>query len=87
MLAGIPGADYRELAEADWCCGGAGAYALQHHELAARVLERKMDHVADTRARTLVTACPACMIQLDYGVQRRGLPVTVRHISQVVRIR
>ncbi len=86
-LSQVPGMDYRELAEADWCCGGAGAYALQHHELATRVLERKMDHVADTRAQTLVTSCPACMIQLEHGVRRHNLPMTVKHISQVIQLR
>ena len=40
---------------------------------------------ADIRvADLLVTSCPACMIQLSYGVRRHGLKTKVCHISQVV---
>ena len=84
MLQAIPGAEYRELPEADWCCGGAGTYALSHYELSMKVLDRKMNNLEKTGANLLVTSCPACIIQLDYGVRRRGLPVRVRHISEVL---
>ncbi|MEW6749863.1 MAG: (Fe-S)-binding protein [Candidatus Latescibacterota bacterium] len=83
-LRGVPGLEYRELPEADWCCGGAGAYALSHFDLSLRVLDRKIDNVARTGADLLVTACPACVVQLSYGIRRRGLPIEVCHISQVL---
>ena len=37
-----------------------------------------------TGADLLVTSCPACVIHLSYGVRKHGLPVEVRHISEVV---
>jgi len=84
LLKALPGVEYRELPEADWCCGGAGTYALSHYNLSMKVLDRKMDNVEKTGANLLVTSCPACIIQLDYGIRRRGLPVRVRHISEVL---
>jgi glycolate oxidase iron-sulfur subunit len=83
ILRSIPGLDYRELSEADWCCGGAGSYALTHYELSRKVLDRKMDRVAETGASLLVTSCPACIVHLSYGVRKRGLPVRVCHITEV----
>jgi glycolate oxidase iron-sulfur subunit len=84
ILKKIKGVEYRELPEADWCCGGAGSYALSHYDLSQRVLDRKMENLKKTDADLLVTSCPACMIQLSYGIRRHGLKTKVCHISQVV---
>ena len=79
ILKNIPGIEYREMSEADWCCGGAA-----HYDLSQNVLDRKMENLKKTNADILVTSCPACMIQLSYGIRRHGLKTEVRHISQVV---
>jgi len=84
ILRRLPGIEYRELPEADWCCGGAGSYALGHYDLARKVLDRKMDNLRRTGADLLVTSCPACIIHLSYGVRRRGLPVRVCHIAELI---
>jgi glycolate oxidase iron-sulfur subunit len=84
LLKSVPGVAYKELPEADWCCGASGSYTFLHHAEATGVLDRKMDRVAATGASILATECPACMMHLGYGVRRRGLPVQVRHVSQVL---
>jgi glycolate oxidase iron-sulfur subunit len=84
ILKNIEGIEYREMPEADWCCGGAGSYALSHYDLSQKVLDRKMENLKKTDADLLVTSCPACMIQLSYGVRRHELKTRVCHISQVV---
>jgi glycolate oxidase iron-sulfur subunit len=84
LLRGIPGVTYKELPEADWCCGAAGSYTFLHHGEASGVLDRKMGNVERTGADVLATECPACMMHLAYGVRRKNLPVTVRHISQLL---
>ncbi|OQY04810.1 MAG: hypothetical protein B6I22_08735 [Desulfobacteraceae bacterium 4572_123] len=84
ILKNIPGLEYRELPEADWCCGGAGSYALSHYDLSRQVLDRKMENVKKTGADLLVTSCPACIIHLSYGVRKHGLKTRVCHISEVI---
>lgn len=83
ILQSLPGVEYRELPEADWCCGGAGSYAAYHYDLSLQVLDRKLDNVQRTGANLLVTSCPACITHLSFGVHRRGLPVRVCHISEI----
>jgi glycolate oxidase iron-sulfur subunit len=85
LLRKIPGLDYRELPEADWCCGSAGSYALSHHDLSMQILERKMENVRSTGAEIVVTPCPACVMQLRYGAERFGVPVRVMHLTEMVR--
>ncbi|MBU0968992.1 MAG: (Fe-S)-binding protein [Proteobacteria bacterium] len=84
ILKNIQGVEFREMPEADWCCGGAGSYALTHYDLSMRVLDRKMKNVETTGADFLVTSCPACMIQLSHGVRRNKLKIKVCHISEIV---
>jgi glycolate oxidase iron-sulfur subunit len=84
LLKAVPGLTYAELPEADWCCGAAGSYTFLHHGEATGVLDRKMGNVEKTGAGILATECPACMMHLGYGARKWGLPIQVRHISQIL---
>jgi glycolate oxidase iron-sulfur subunit len=84
FLRSLSGVEYRELPEADWCCGGAGSFALTHYDLARKILDRKIDNVERTGANLLVTSCPACVLHLRYGIEKRALPVRVCHIAELV---
>jgi glycolate oxidase iron-sulfur subunit len=84
ILGRLAGVEYRELPEADWCCGGAGSYAFAHYELSQQVLNRKMENLKKTGADLLVTSCPACIMQLSHGVRRHGLSTKVCHISELI---
>jgi glycolate oxidase iron-sulfur subunit len=85
ILNRLPGVEYRQLPEADWCCGGAGSYAFAHYELSQQVLDRKMENLKKTGADLLVSSCPACIMHLSYGVRKHGLSTKVCHISELIR--
>ncbi len=84
LLTEAAGATLVELPEADWCCGGAGSYNLSHPEMSLAILRRKLDNVAQTGAQTVATACPACLIQLAYGLRRDDSPMQTRHVAEIV---
>ena len=84
LLRSVPGLDFREMAEADWCCGAAGSYNIMHYEQSMKILERKLNHLEKTEAEILATSCPSCMIQLSYGMRRRGHKGKVMHLSQIL---
>ena len=79
LLSLIDGLEFVELPEADWCCGSAGSQLITHYDTSLKVLDRKIDNVANTEARILASGCPGCQMQLNTGLQRRGLPVRVVH--------
>jgi len=79
LLSLIDGVEFVELPEADWCCGSAGSQLITHYDTSWKVLGRKLDNVAKTEARILASGCPGCQMQLNAGLQRRGLPVRVVH--------
>ena len=75
----IDGLDFVELPESDWCCGSAGSQLITHYETSLQVLDRKMDNLAGTKAQVIASGCPGCQMQLNTGIQRRGLDVRVVH--------
>jgi glycolate oxidase iron-sulfur subunit len=79
LLSLIDGLELVELPEADWCCGSAGSQLMTHYDTSSKVLDRKIDNVAKTEARILASGCPGCQMQLNAGLQRRGLPMRVVH--------
>jgi glycolate oxidase iron-sulfur subunit len=79
LLAKIDGLELVELPEADWCCGSAGSQLITHYETSLRVLNRKLDNIADTGCEVVASGCPGCRMQLNAGIERRGLDVQVVH--------
>jgi glycolate oxidase iron-sulfur subunit len=84
LLAQVPGLEVVELHEADWCCGSAGTYNLTQPEMAARLQQRKVDNILATKADTVVTANPGCIIQIAQGLAARRAPVEVLHIVDLL---
>jgi len=79
LLQMIDGLEFVELPEADWCCGSAGSQLITHYETSLKVLERKTENLASTKADYLASGCPGCQMQLILGVRRQGLDVQVVH--------
>jgi glycolate oxidase iron-sulfur subunit len=84
LLAGIPGLELREIAEADICCGSAGIYNLLRPEPARELGDRKAAAVAATGAALLVTANPGCLMQVDAALRRRGTAIALAHTVEVL---
>ena len=79
LLRMIDGLEFVELDEADWCCGLAGTQLITHYETSLKVLKRKTDNLAATRAGYVASGCPACQMQLNVGVRRASLDMQVVH--------
>lgn len=79
ILKAIPGIQFTELAEAEWCCGSAGIYNITQPEMSMNLLDRKMGHIKKTGATVVATANPGCMVQLNHGTQRCAVDVQIEH--------
>jgi glycolate oxidase iron-sulfur subunit len=73
LLKAIKGAEYREMVNADRCCGSAGIYNIIETENSMKMLDYKMVHTKNTKASTVVTANPGCLLQMKLGIEREGL--------------
>lgn len=84
LIKAIPGVEFVEMNEADWCCGSAATFGLKFTEESRQILERKLDNVAATGADILVTANPGCHLQLAWGMKEAGLPQPVLHVMELL---
>ncbi len=80
----IPGIEFVEMKESDWCCGSAGIYNLTHPDRATEILDRKLQNVAATEADVVLTGNPGCLLQLEAGVKRTGIKTRVLHPTQLL---
>ncbi|MGQ9682678.1 MAG: (Fe-S)-binding protein [Anaerolineae bacterium] len=84
LLRLVPGLEFVEMKEADWCCGAAGTQLITHYTNSLRVNRRKMDNVRATGAEFVTTGCPGCQMQLGMGAQHFQVGVRVLHPIQVL---
>ncbi len=81
MLKNIPGVDFVEMEDAERCAGGAGTYIVKNYDGSQQVFERKRKAIQRTGADVVATSCPACMIQLNNGLEGE---VEVKHVAQIM---
>ncbi len=79
ILKAIPGLTLAELPESTWCCGSAGIYNITQPEMAAKLQERKIGHIAETGASLVATSNPGCHLQIESGARKFSLDADVRH--------
>ena len=84
LLRSIPGIEFVELPNASKCCGAGGTYTITERDFSMRVLDSKMRAVRQTGANIIATANPGCLMQLQYGTQREGIPLEARYITDLL---
>lgn len=83
LLKSIKGAEYKEMKDADRCCGSAGIYNIVETDMSMKMLDYKMAHAKNTFASTIVTANPGCLLQMKLGIEREALSEETRAIHIV----
>lgn len=84
ILGSISGVEVVEMKNADRCCGSAGSFSLTNYDVSMQVQAHKVAAIKATGAGTVVTACPACRMQLEDGLAQAGLSPSVFHVVQLL---
>ncbi|MDO5455886.1 MAG: LUD domain-containing protein [Eubacteriales bacterium] len=84
LLTHTKGIKLTEMKESDNCCGFGGTYSIKFPEVAAPILERKVEHIVETGADTVAVDCPGCMMQISGGLDARDIPVDVKHTAVII---
>jgi glycolate oxidase iron-sulfur subunit len=83
ILKSLPGFSFKEMPEADRCCGSGGSFTLSHYDLSTDIGKRKRDNIVSVKAETVAAGCPACMLQLKDMLSRNNDNVEVRHVMEL----
>jgi glycolate oxidase iron-sulfur subunit len=84
LIRAVPGVELIEMPLSDLCCGSAGVYNVTQTEASLELLAQKMESVAQTKTRAIVTANPGCMIQLRAGASLHGTGHEVLHVVELL---
>jgi len=84
LLANIKGAHIVDLPAAEDCCGFGGIFSMEHPELSAEFLKRKIGNLEKTESPTLVVAEAGCLMHIAGGLHRQKKPQKVMHIAEIL---
>ena len=84
LLQKIPGLKWVALPDSEFCCGAAGIYNLTQPEMAGKILKRKIDAIAGTKAEIVATGNPGCLMQIRNGCKAAGLTCEVLHPMEIL---
>lgn len=70
--------------EREGCCGFGGIFSLSYRELSEALLERRMKDLEKTEAKTIITSCPGCMLQLSKRVKNTPIVHLVEAIEEAL---
>jgi len=86
LLRAVRGAALLELPEARDCCGFGGVFSVEHPEVSAEMLKRKLTNFESLPGEpTLVVADTGCIMHLQGGLRRQGKsPARVVHLAEVL---
>jgi len=87
LLANVKGAQIVDLPNAEDCCGFGGIFSMEHPELSAEWLKRKINNLETTQSPTLVVAEAGCLMHIAGGLHRQKKNQRVMHIAEILNHR
>ena len=87
LLGEVRGAEIVPLPASEECCGFGGLFSIEHPEISAAMLERKIANMLACGAPHIVSCDAGCATHINGGLHRRGLPPRAIHIAEVLAAR
>lgn len=84
LLARIEGLEVRPLQFEDECCGFGGTFAVKQPEVSVAMMTSKLDDVALTGARVMVSTDYSCLTHLQGGARGVGMQVQGWTLAEVL---
>jgi L-lactate dehydrogenase complex protein LldE len=82
LLNSVEGAETIELAAE--CCGFGGFFSIEHSEISAEMLERRLEAIETTGTEMVVGCDVSCLMQIEGGLRSRGSNIRCAHIAQIL---
>ncbi|MBL8091830.1 MAG: (Fe-S)-binding protein [Anaerolineales bacterium] len=87
LLQNVKGATLVELPNANECCGFGGIMSVEHPELSAEWLKRKISNLESSNSPTLVVTDVGCLMHIAGGLNRQKKKQRVIHIAEILNQR
>lgn len=84
LLSHVRNARLVDLPNEQECCGFGGIMSVEHPELSAEWLNRKIQNLEDSQASTLVVTDAGCLMHIAGGLRRQRKSPHVVHIAEIL---
>jgi L-lactate dehydrogenase complex protein LldE len=84
LLDHVEGATRVPLPEADVCCGFGGLFSVKMPAVSSSMLDRKIEQIEASGTAAVVVTDVSCGVHIAGGLRRRGSPVRVVHLADVL---
>ena len=84
LLKTVAGLKFRELAEADVCCGFGGTFCVKYPDISNAIVGKKTAAIAASGATTLLAGDLGCLMNMAGKLQREGSAIRTRHVAEVL---
>ena len=82
LLRSLEGSEVVPLAPE--CCGFGGVFSVDHGEISAEMLHRKIKAIIDSEAEIVVAADVSCLMHMEGGLRKLGSKVRALHLAQAL---
>ncbi|WP_019153029.1 (Fe-S)-binding protein [Robertmurraya massiliosenegalensis] len=87
LLKNVKGLEFTELPGKDKCCGFGGTFSVKMSHISEQMVDEKVQCVEETEADILIGADAGCLINIGGRIDRKGKPIRVMHIAEVLNSR
>lgn len=87
LLKHVKGLELLPLENNYDCCGFGGTFAVKMVPISEQMVDEKVRHVEETGADLLIAADGGCMMNINGRINRKGKPIKVKHIAQILNTR
>jgi L-lactate dehydrogenase complex protein LldE len=84
LLASLKGSTFVPMPDAARCCGFGGMFMAKLPEISCALAEEKAASIEATGADTVTGCDSACLMNIADAMKRRGTPVRVAHLAQLL---
>jgi len=79
IIKQIQGIDFKEMKDADVCCGAAGTFCISQPEISKAISSEKAQNILNTKADIVCTSCAGCKIGLSQGLIEKNSSIPIYH--------
>lgn len=87
LLQNVKGIQWTPLPGKEQCCGFGGTFSVKMAQISEQMVDEKVHHVEETEAEYLIGADAGCLMNIGGRIERKGKPIKVLHIAEVLNSR
>lgn len=84
LLEQVRGLELEPLKNSDNCCGFGGTFSVKMPDISSQMVDEKCESVVETGADILISADMGCLLNIGGRLSRKGVPVKIMHIAEVL---